>query len=112
VRLIDCSIYHYGWVRHPSTMQKKDLEWHRFYDDQKFIDERSAIEEFDYSKIDSLAPFKGTHPAVMAARIKRLNWSFHYDSSKKRYTTKEKFKRFIYSLTGYRIGEYKNYRIV
>jgi hypothetical protein len=68
--------------------------------------------EFDYGKVSSLERFEGTHPQVMLPRIERKNWKFDYDISRKRYSAKEKVKRFISFLIGYRIGEYKNYKII
>ncbi len=48
------------------------------------------------------------HPSVMAKRISEKNWKFDFDVSKKNYSPKERIKR----LVGFRIGEYKNYKIV
>jgi len=113
VKLIDAFIYHYGWVKEPRTMQQKKLNWNTFYFDDVWIDKNVIkTDEFDYSKVDSLARFDGTHPQALIERIKKINWKFDHDISKKNYSVKEKIKRFIYLLTGYRIGEYKNYKII
>jgi hypothetical protein len=113
VKLIDAFIYHYGWVKEPSTMQQKKLNWNTFYFDDEWISKNVIkTEEFDYSKVDSLVRFEETHPQALLQRIQKKNWKFDYDISKKNYSLKEKIKRFVYSFTGYRIGEYKNYRIV
>ncbi|HEV8513551.1 MAG TPA: glycosyltransferase family 2 protein, partial [Cyclobacteriaceae bacterium] len=113
VKLIDAFIYHYGWVKAPRTMQQKKLNWNTFYFDDEWINKNVVkAEEFDYNKVDSLARFDGTHPQALIERIKKINWKFDHDISKKNYSLKEKIKRFIYLLTGYRIGEYKNYRII
>jgi hypothetical protein len=113
VKLIDAFIYHYGWVKDPRLMLQKQLNWNRFYFDDRWIAEHVVkAEEFDYSNIDSLARFDDTHPQAWRDRIKKINWKFDYDISKKKYSLKEKIKRFIYSFTGYRIGEYKNYKLI
>ena len=113
VALIDATIYHYGWVKDPRTMQEKRKEWNRFYHTDQWIEDYIAnANEFDYSQVDSLVLFEGTHPKVMHDRINKKNWKFDHDLSKNRYTLKEKFKRLVSALTGYRIGEYKNYKIV
>ncbi len=113
VKLIDAYIYHYGWVKDPRLMLQKQLNWNRFYFDDQWIAEHIAkAEEFDYSNIDSLARFDETHPQALVDRIKKINWKFDYDISKKKYSLKERIKRFIYSFTGYRIGEYKNYKLI
>jgi hypothetical protein len=44
----------------------------------------------------------------MARRISEKNWKFDFDVSKKNYSLKERIKRLI----GFRIGEYKNYKII
>ncbi|MCO5249910.1 MAG: glycosyltransferase family 2 protein [Candidatus Kapabacteria bacterium] len=113
VKLIDAYIYHYGWVKDPRKQQAKQLDFNRLWHDDKWIESNIAHDaEFDYSEIDSLSLFDSTHPKVMLERIEKMNWKFSHDISKKNYSPKEKIKRFIESLTGYRIGEYKNYKIV
>lgn len=113
VALIDATIYHYGWVKDPRTMQEKRRAWSRFYNNDQWIDTHIAnSNQFDYSQVDSLILFDGTHPQVMHDRVKRKNWKFDHDLSKNRYSLKEKLKRAISNLIGYRIGEYKNYKIV
>jgi len=112
VKLIDAYIYHYGWVKDPRVMQKKINNWYKFYRDEAWINNYTPDEEFDYGQVNSLELFQESHPNVMLARIARKNWKFDHDISKKRYSAKEKIKRFISSLIGYRIGEYKNYKII
>ena len=113
VKLIDAFIYHYGWVKDPRAMQNKQQDWTRFYHDDQWIKENVVqAEEFDYGNIDSLARFDETHPQALQHRIQKINWKFAYDISKKSYSLKEKIKRFVYALTGYRIGEYRNYKII
>jgi hypothetical protein len=109
VKLINAFIYHYGWVRDPRAMQEKQRAFSNLYHDDQWVDEHVAkVSEFDYSQIDSLERFNDTHPDVMQKRIERKNWKFDFDPSQKRYSFKEKLKRLI----GFRIGEYKNYKIV
>ena len=113
VKLIDPFIYHYGWVRDPRAMQRKQQAFAQFYRSDQWIEENLAsAKEFDYSKIDSLKQFKGTHPDVMKDRINRLNWKFDHDLSKNELTFRERLKRFVSGLLGRRIGEYRNYRII
>lgn len=113
VKLIDAFIYHYGWVKDPRAMQFKQQDWNKFYHDDQWIETNiTKAEAFDYSNVDSLALFNDSHPVTLKDRIAKKNWKFDYDISKKKYSLKEKIKRFVHSLTGYRIGEYKNYKIV
>jgi hypothetical protein len=109
VKLIDAFIYHYGWVRDPRAMQRKQRAFSSLYHDDNWVDEHVAkADEFDYRNIDSLELFNDTHPQVMKERIEKKNWKFDFDVSKKNYLFKEKIKRFL----GFRLGEYKNYKIV
>lgn len=109
VKLIDAYIYHYGWVREPAAMQRKQTSFSSLYHNDQWVNEQMATaSEFDYTNIDSLELFTGSHPAVMKNRIARKNWKFDHDVSKRNYSFKEKLKR----LVGFRIGEYKNYKIV
>jgi hypothetical protein len=113
VKLVDAFVFHYGWVKDPRTMHAKMQGWLHFYNDDRWIEQHATpVTEFDFSTVDSLAQFSETHPAVMKDRIHRLNWKFDHDLSLNRLTSRERAKRFISRLLGYRIGEYKNYRIV
>ncbi len=113
VKSIPASIYHYGWVKDPRKMQKKQEDFNKLWNDDQWIERNVAkAEEFDYSSIDSLILFKDTHPEVMKKRIAGKNWKFDFDLSKNQYTLKEKLKRFVYRLTGLRIGEYQNFKII
>lgn len=112
VKLIDAVIYHYGWVKDPRTMQEKRKAWNKFYFDDEHLEKHVEADEFDYSEVDSLQLFKEAHPRVMQERIRTKNWKFDHDLSRNKFSTKEKVKRLISKLIGYRIGEYKNYKIV
>jgi len=114
VKLIDAEIYHYGWVREPKAMRRKQVAFSQLYHDNQWMEENIPREEnFDYTEIDSLARFEGSHPKVMEARLRRLNWTFDHDLSKNRLTFREHLKRLIsVLLLGYRVGEYKNYKLL
>lgn len=113
VRLIDAFIYHYGWVRDPRAMQRKQKAFSQLYHHDEWIEEHFAkAEEFDYSEIDTLRPFTGTHPKVMEERIGRINWKFDHDPSRNKITFRERLKRLLSALVGYRVGEYRNYRLL
>ena len=113
VKLIDAYMYHYGWVRDPRAMQQKQKAFSQLYHPDDWIENKFAsAEAFDYSQIDSLKPFEGTHPRVMKERIQRLNWRFDHDPSSNKLTPRETMKRAISRLMGYRVGEYRNYRLI
>jgi hypothetical protein len=110
VKLIDAYIYHYGWVKPPVVQQAKQKTFNKLWHDDEWIKKHiSSSNEFDYSQIDSLAYFTGTHPKVMQDRINSINWNFSFDPTQKKLSLKNYFLHKIEQFTGWRIGEYKNY---
>ncbi len=68
-------IFHYGWVRSPEEMLKKQRDFEKLYHDDEFIEKVYRDKKiYTFPNMDICRPFKGTHPAVMHERIKRLNW--------------------------------------
>lgn len=106
-------IFHYGWVKHPKHQQIKQKQFHRlWHDDSKLEKMVTNKEEFDYSTIDSLQKFQETHPKLMNERINAQNWQFDFDPSRKNFTLKTWFLYYFEKVTGIRIGEYKNYKLI
>jgi len=113
VKRIPASVYHYGWVKEPKAMQGKQMSFNKYWHDDQWMEKNVAdVESFDYSGIDALRKFTGTHPAVMQKRIAVMNWKFAHDMSRNRLSFKERFKAFVEKLTGRRLWEYRNYRIL
>ena len=118
VKQVDAYIYHYGWVKNPALMQKKWRDFGQFWNKEeshrewtKKVDESGK--EFDYSKIDSLTKFEGTHPAVMSERIKNEDWNFEYNLKNKNFKNfKHRMLYFIQQSFGWRPFEYRNYKKV
>ena len=111
VKKIDAYVYHYGWVKPPEKMQKKQESFHKMWHDDAWMSEHvKAVEEFDYfANIDALEEFKGSHPSVMQERIAAKNWKFDYDISFNKTKFKDKIKRFLRTYVGIDI-RYKNYK--
>lgn len=108
-------IYHYGWVRPPVNMQSKVNEVRKYYNGVLESDktEASQLYEFDYSgNYDALSRFTGSHPGVMRERIERLNWTVMVDLSKTKMKPRYRLLHFIERLTGKRLFEYRNYRLL
>jgi len=106
-------IFHYGWVKHPKHQQIKQKQFHRlWHDDSKLEKMVTNKEEFDYSTIDSLQKFQETHPQLMRERINAQNWKFDFDPSRKNFTLKTWFLYYFEKITGIRMGEYKNYKLI
>ena len=113
VKLIDAYVYHYSWVRDPRALQSKVETFHKLWHDDQWIDKMVVkAEEFDYGSAEVLGIFKGTHPAVMHARITKQSWSYSHDLSRNPKTLKFLFKRLVEKLTGWRVGEYRNYKLI
>lgn len=113
VKQVDAEIYHYGWVKPPKAQQAKQENFHKMWHDDEWMKKNIAqVEEFDYTQIDSLDEFKGTHPQVFQNRLKSMNWNFKFDKSQIKLSTKDKFLLFIEKTTGWKVGEYKNYKVV
>ncbi len=111
VKRVAATIHHYGWVRDPRAMHGKALSFNRYWHDDGWVAEH-VPEVFEYSGEEPLRRFEGTHPEVMRERIAQRNWSFDHDPSRNRFTLKDRFKRAVEKVTGWRPGEYKNYRLV
>lgn len=110
VKPIDAQMYHYGWVKDPRVMQNKQRAVNKYWDNATEA-QKADIVAFDYSGIDSLAKFEGTHPQIMQARIAQKNWQFTHDITQKKLTLRYRLNMWIEQLTGWRIGEYRNYKI-
>lgn len=108
------AVYHYGWVKPPEAQQAKQESFHRMWHDDQWMEKNiPKVDRFDYSNIDMLATFKGTHPAVMQERINRKNWKFTFDPVKgKKPSLRIRLLHTFENLTGIRIGEYKNYKLI
>ena len=114
VKLINAYIYHYGWVRNPLTMHQKTEGFGKLWagDEGRKINGATAKRtvQFDYSNIDSVTLFKGTHPAVMKELVTKQDWNFDIDISKKNFkNTKHRLLYFLWQKFELRPFEYSNY---
>lgn len=114
VVLINAEVYHYGWVKSPEQMMKKQKDIARFYiNDAKEMEAYQAMPEaFNFSSFDSLRKFTGTHPIVMQQRIASKNWNIELDVTKKKLKLKDRILLKIEKLTGKRFFSFENYKIV
>lgn len=110
VKPVDAFVYHYGWVKPPEAQQAKQESFHKMWHDDEWMQKHiPKVQEFDYSQIDSLAKFSGTHPQVMQERLKKQNWNLAFDPTQKKWGAKTAFLMWVERMFGWRIGEYKNY---
>jgi glycosyltransferase involved in cell wall biosynthesis len=110
VKQTNAFMHHYGWVKPPDKQQEKQKNFHKLWHDDSWLEKNvGSTNLFDYSNIDSLSHFTGSHPKEMIDRINRVNWSFEFDPTKKNFGMKAALLHFIEKQTGWRPGEYKNY---
>ena len=113
VKEASASIFHYGWVKHPKQQLEKLKQARKLWHSDDFLEKEYAdLDEYDFSKVDSLSLFQGTHPEVILERIKNKNWKFEYNIKIKNLGFKKSILYLIERLTNWRIGENKNYKII
>ncbi len=113
VRLLQAHMHHYGWVKHPENQQQKQLNFNKWWHDDEWVEKNIApVDQFDYSLVNSLKRFYGTHPRVMQQRVDKANWQFSFDPSRQSTGIKESFLHWIEKRIGFRPGEYRNYKLL
>lgn len=117
VKPIDAEIFHYGWVKPPEGYNLKLREFNKLWHSDDEIKNKTYSNDsfvFDFENAGKLFRFNEEHPDVMQNRINCINWKFNFDPTKIK--KKEKFKNiilnFIENTFGYRLFEYKNYKII
>lgn len=104
-------MYHYGWVRPPDIMQQKNLNFNKLYHREDWVERKlNHTQLFDYSKVDSIRCFTGTHPEVMQERMAGQNWDIKLDEKKKSFNPADRVLYWIERRTGRRLFEYQNYK--
>ena len=110
---IDAYIFHYGFVRPPEKMYKKQesmLKW--YYDDEYIQNKLDQPNSYDYTKRDAyLIPFTETHPELMKESINQMDWDFDINRYRKGYSLKDRFKLFLKKFTPIN-PDYENYKII
>ncbi len=115
VKLIEACIYHYGWVKPPKGLESKVRNFNRFYhDDAWMAGHMNETYAFDFTNADRMLPFTGTHPRVMQRRIAAQNWKLEVDPAAlhRSMSLRRRLLQALEDLTGWRISEYRNYRLV
>ncbi|MCF8057701.1 MAG: hypothetical protein K9K67_00280 [Bacteriovoracaceae bacterium] len=105
---IKARIFHYGWARNSALMNKKNKAFGKLYHGKDY-----EIEDFNYQKIWGLKPFRESHPVVMNEWIKSNQENLDILGLPLAFEWKNvglALSDFVESLTGYRIGEYKNFK--
>ncbi|MDH5399137.1 MAG: hypothetical protein OEX02_13380 [Cyclobacteriaceae bacterium] len=108
----DVPIYHYSYTRNPNLMKQKTNYFHRFWHNDEWVKKNTTPVPFDFNRVDKLELFEGTHPKYMKETIGQKDWDFEYDPTKSNMRLKYKLLHWIEKRFGYRLFEYKNYKLI
>lgn len=119
---LDAYVYHYGWVRPPALMVSKTKSLDTIHKGEAAIakEQRPENAVFDYGPLHYLSEFRESHPAVMAAWIKKFNWQdqLQYTGKPAKNRRPHVHERFKYRFMGWikrnlpgaeTLGEFRNY---
>ena len=112
VKKIDAPIFHYNGIRPPINFRKKAELMGSFYKSEKDVVKELNEKKYDWDNVDRVIEFKGTHPALMQAKIAEQDWNYVYNPKKAVWKTKDKLIQPIEDLLGFKFGEYKNYKLL
>jgi hypothetical protein len=118
----NAEMFHYGYVRNPILMRKRNVEIETTYRgvaETQLLFEKAA-DIFDFGLLDKRPLFKATHPSVMEARIRAMDWKhlLQYSGINKTRYHHDKFKYRVLTfleqrlLGGRQIGGFKNYKLM
>ncbi|MEI8348362.1 MAG: hypothetical protein WCG27_12915 [Pseudomonadota bacterium] len=109
-KLIPARIFHYGWARQEMIMCQKVRAMDKLYHGAGH-----ESDSFKYERIWGLKPFKKSHPKLMGQWINQhrndvdvFKLPLRWDWENLGLATSD----FIEKLTGYRLGEYRNYHLM
>jgi glycosyltransferase involved in cell wall biosynthesis len=97
VAAANARVFHYGWVKDPRAMQRKQERFHKLWHDDAWLEKNIKVAEaFDYENhIHELARFEGTHPQWITERLSERNWNFDVDISRRKRTLKNRLKNIL-----------------
>jgi hypothetical protein len=113
VKKIDATVFHYGYVKSPEVVKRKISNFHSLYCGGEDLEKKKELtKSFDYTQINAVRKFEGSHPQIMRNLISRLNWHVEIDTSKPRFSIKERILFAFEKVFNYRLFEYKNYKVI
>jgi hypothetical protein len=115
VKLVNATIYHYGWAKSQIGLTKKLKNFNTYYHDEKWLDEHLPDTYiFDYSNADRLLKFTESHPQTMQKRIENNSIHLIIDprAAGKKMDLRRRLLQWFEDFTKIRLGEYKNYILV
>ncbi len=113
VKQIAASVYHYGWVKSPAQMAKKIKNFSTLWHSDEVVAEiLKDNQHWDFTAYDSLQKFSGTHPLVMQSRIDAQNWKIEIDTTRKFFSFKDRILYYFEKLTGVRLFDFSNFKVI
>ena len=112
VKKIDASVYHYNGIRPPEIFRKKAEQMGAFYKSEEEVKRALDQRKYDWDSVDRVIEFTGTHPLVMIPKVKAQNWEYVFNPAKAVWEKKDRIMQPIEDLIGFKIGEYKNYKLI
>jgi glycosyltransferase involved in cell wall biosynthesis len=114
VKLLNARIFHYSYCRNPDLLLGKVKRFSSYYQpEEKTTEQYAAYKTFDFETVaDILAPFNESHPATMKDTIAAQDWVFKHNPNKIDLSPRRMMLHRIEKITGWRIGEYKNYKLI
>lgn len=109
VKKIDAPVYHYNGVRSDQVQKKK---MHAFDFMHNAETTAANYEGFNYQDVDRVEVFKASHPAVMKEKVETAANDFVFDPKESVWKTKDKIMQPIEDILGFKIGEYRNYKLI
>lgn len=112
VKKIEAPVYHYNGIRPPAVFKKKHLQMREFYQDEASNKYQDPNEKITTDSVDRVTKFTGQHPALMQARVQAQDWEYIYNPRNADWKLKDRFMQPVEDLLGFKIGEYKNYKLI
>ena len=113
VKRVNAWIHHYGWVHDIKDILIKFIVKDKIYFGKEGdLNNITIPENYIPLLVKSLKKYTGSHPQVMQNRIKAMNFNFEYDLSTNRLKWKDRFKNLIEKVTGRRLFDYQNYKVI
>ena len=106
---VDTPVFHYSYARNPKLMKKKSNYFHRFWHNDKWLQENTDKSEFDFNDVDKLELFEKSHPQYMKDVIASQDWVFNYDSSKSTISFKDSILYRLEKIFNHRFFANRNY---
>lgn len=104
------TINHYGWVKSPERMERKQSLFSRWYDGPDAGLHPDPTWQF--RQLYGLQRYQGDHPAVMRALIEQQDWQFRPRFAPRDWKArdwKNAISAVLEAASGYRVGERKEY---